>query len=115
MDWDQVWSTLTSDSVKAQTISIPQATTQQVDVLNLSSTLEISQQPHKIFDIDVDPTKDMRIEAYRAQARYDIGKQDPTIVIGAPPCTVFSSMQNIQKAPPNPRMGQEMCGRIDSP
>ena len=47
--------------------------------------------------MSVDPEKDMRVETYRTQARHDIAMEDPLIVLGAPPCTVFSSMQNINQ------------------
>ena len=50
-----------------------------------------------IIDMCVDPEKDMRVDTYRVQARHDIGTEDPLIVIAAPPCTVFSSMQNINQ------------------
>ena len=47
--------------------------------------------------MSVDPEKDMRVETYRTQTRHDIAIADPLIVLGAPPCTVFSSMQNINQ------------------
>ena len=47
--------------------------------------------------MSVDPERDMRVETYRGQARHEIAKQDPMIVIAAPPCTVFSAMQNINQ------------------
>ena len=74
------------------------ATHNKLTLLNCS-ILETSRQiqdlqPGLIVDMSVDPTKDIRVEAYRAQTRHEIGQQDPLIVIGTPPCTVFSSMQN---------------------
>ena len=74
MGWDQVWSTLTGDSVKVQTISVPQGTTQQVDFVELfnpGNFIANAQdlQPGLIVDIDVDSTRDMRIQVYRAQTR----------------------------------------------
>ena len=53
--------------------------------------------PGLIIDMSVDPEKDMRVDTYRVQARHDIGTEDPLIVIAAPPCTVFSSMKNINQ------------------
>ena len=53
--------------------------------------------PGTIIDMSIDPEKDMRVETYRTQARHDIAITDPLIVLGAPPCTVFSSMQNINQ------------------
>ena len=53
--------------------------------------------PGFIIDMSVDPEKDMRVDTYRVQARHDIGTEDPLIVIAAPKCTVFSSMQNIDQ------------------
>ena len=53
--------------------------------------------PGLIIDMSVDPDKAMRVETYRMQARHDIGAQDPMIVTSAPPCRVFSAMQNINQ------------------
>ena len=53
--------------------------------------------PGMIVDMSVDPQMDMRVETYRAQARHNIAISDPLIVLGAPPCTVFSSVQNINQ------------------
>ena len=62
-----------------------------------------------VIDMSVDQEKDLRVEAYRAQAQHDMGRQDPMVVIGAPPCTVFSAMQKHQsEIPQHPRMGKGM-------
>ena len=45
----------------------------------------------------VDPEKDMRVETHRTQARHDIARADPLVVLAAPPCSVFSSMRNINQ------------------
>ena len=91
MDWDQVWLTLTSDSAKSQTVSVPPLQVQQVDFAELFSPGNFTAnaqdlQPGLIVDIN---DRDMRGETYRAQTRHEIGQLDPMIVLGAPPCSVF--------------------------
>ena len=44
--------------------------------------------------MSIDPQMDMRVETYRHQTRDNIAMSDLLIIFGAPPCTVFSSMQN---------------------
>ena len=60
--------------------------------------------------MSVDPEKDMRVEAYRAEARHDIEQQDPMIVLAAPPCTGFSAIQNINRKHQNT---QEWSGKYE--
>ena len=61
-----------------------------------------------IVDMSVNPQMDMRVETYRVQARHNIATSDPLIVLGAPPCTVFSSMQNINQK----HHGTRRTGRV---
>ena len=51
--------------------------------------------------MSIDPQMDMRVETYRTQTRHNIAMSDPLMIIGAPPCTVFSSMQNIKTHVPS--------------
>ena len=102
MDWSDVWQALTGDVVRIQSKAIPAIIGQHVDFVELFNpgsftTKAYDLTPGLIIDMSVDPEKDMRVETYRAQAQHDIGKQDPMIVIGAPPCTVFSAMQNLNQ------------------
>ena len=100
MDWKEVWQTLTGEAVRVHPISVNRDDTTVVDFVELFNpgnfTACAQDLSHgTIYDMSVDPEKDMRVETYRTQARHDIAKSDPLIVFAAPPCTVFSSMQNI--------------------
>ena len=102
MDWKDVWQALTGEAIRIQSISVktsPEAPIDFVELFNPGSFSACAQDlnPGLIIDMNVDPEKDMSVEAYRMYARHDIGAQDPMIVISAPPCTVFSAMQNINQ------------------
>ena len=43
------------------------------------------------------PVIDLTRDSIRQQVRKDSNQEDPLIVLGAPPCTVFSPMQNINR------------------
>ena len=49
------------------------------------------------YDVRVNPAIDLTRDSVRQQVRKDIEKEDPLILLGAPPCTVFSPMQNINE------------------
>ena len=49
------------------------------------------------YDVQVNPAIDLTRESVRHQVRKDIEREDPIILLGAPPCTVFSPMQNINQ------------------
>ena len=70
-----------------------------VELLNPGNFTACAQDlsPGSIVDMSTDPQIDMRVETYRTQARHNIAMSDALIVLGAPPCTVFSSMQNINQ------------------
>ena len=98
MDWKDVWQTLTGEVVQIQSISVKgsnRVTVDFVELFNPGNFTACAQDltPGTIIDVSIDPEKDMRVETYRSQARHDIAREDPLIVLGAPPCTVFSSMQ----------------------
>ena len=102
MDWKDVWLALTGEVVQIQAISVTKDSDSQVDFVELFNpgnftTCAQDLNPGMIVDMSIDPQMDMRVETYRTQARHNIAMSDPLIVLGAPPCTVFSSMQNINQ------------------
>ena len=99
MDWKEVWQALTGEAVQIQSISVKRDNSTTVDFVELFNPGNFTAcaqdlNPGMIFDMSVDPEKDMRVDTYRAQARHNISIADPLIILAAPPCTVFSSMQN---------------------
>ena len=48
-----------------------------------------------VIDCKVNPQLDLTSSQVRQEVALLIEKEDPLFLIGAPPCTVFSSMQNI--------------------
>ena len=102
MDWKDVWQALTGEAIQIESISVKRDVNVAVDFVELFNPGNFTAcaqelNPGLIIDMSVDPEKDMRVDTYRVQARHDIGTQDPLIVIAAPPCTVFSAMQNINQ------------------
>ena len=102
MDWKDIWQTLTGEAIQIQSISVKRdsdVTIDFVELFNPGNFTACAQDlsPGIIIDMNVDPEKDVRVDAYRVQARHDISKSDPLIVLAAPPCTVFSSLQNINQ------------------
>ena len=49
------------------------------------------------YDVHVNPAIDLTRDSVRQQVRKDIEGEDPLILLGAPPCTVLSPMQNINQ------------------
>ena len=102
MDWKDVWQALTGEAIQIQSISVKRNSEVSIDFVELFNPGNFTAcaqdlNPGVIVDMNVDPEKDTRVDTYRVQARHDISKCDPLIVIAAPPCTVFSSMQNINQ------------------
>ena len=102
MEWKDVWLALTGETVRVQAISIEKDVDSQVDFVELFNPGNFTAcaqdlSPGIIVDMSIDPLMDMRVDTYRVQVRHNIAVSDPLIVIGAPPCTVFSSMQNINQ------------------
>ena len=102
MDWKDVWQALAGEAIQIQSISVKRDTGVAIDfveVFNPGNFTACAQElnPGMVVDMSVDPEKDMRVDTYRVQARHDIGITDPLIVLAAPPCTVFSAMQNINQ------------------
>ena len=102
MDWKEVWLTLTGEVVQIQSISVTRESVKQVDFVELFNPGNFTAcaqelNPGITVDMSIDPKMDMRVETYRTQTRHNIAMSDPLIIFGAPPCTVFSSMQNINQ------------------
>ena len=47
------------------------------------------------LDMKVNPEMDFTVDERQEQAKTRLAEENPLILLGAPPCTVFSSMQNI--------------------
>ena len=102
MEWKDVWLALTGEVARIQAISVTRNSDTQVDFVELFNPGNFTAcaqdlNPGIIVDMSIDPQMDIRVESYRTQARHNIAMSDPLIVLGAPPCTVFSSMQNIDQ------------------
>ena len=102
MSWNDIWLTLTGEVVSIQAVSVAKDSRSQVDFVELFNPGNFSAcaqdlTPGLVVDMRIDPQMDMRVETYRTQTRHNIAMNDPLIIIGAPPCTVFSSMQNINQ------------------
>ena len=100
MDWNDVWLALTGAVISIQAISMTEDRSTEVDFVELFNPGNFTAcaqdlNPGIIVDMSIDPQMDMRVETYRTQTRHNIAMNDPLIIFGAPPCTVFSSMQNI--------------------
>ena len=46
------------------------------------------------YDVKINPAMDLTRSSVQDQTRLSIAQEDPMILIGAPPCTIFSPMQN---------------------
>ena len=101
MTWPEIWEQLTGESLTIQAITnIP--TDQSVDFVELFNPGNFKDQKSSLvaggtYDVRVNPAIDLTRDSVRQQVRKDIEKEDPLILLGAPPCTVFSPMQNINQ------------------
>ena len=116
MDWKEVWLALTGEVVQIQAISLTRDSDIQVDFVELFNPGNFTAcaqdlNPGMIIDMSIDPQMDMRVETYRTQARHNIATSDSLIVLGAPPCMVFSSMQNINQKHHGTPEWQQVRGR----
>ena len=104
MTWSEIWEQLTGESSVVQAISTTHSD-QLVDFVELFNPGNFKEQIQQKFglvaggtyDVKFDPAIDLTRDAVRHQVRKDIEREDPLILIGAPPCTVFSPMQNIRR------------------
>ena len=101
MTWSEIWEQLTGESLTIQAITNNQ-TDQSVDFVELFNPGNFKEQKSSLvaggtYDVRVNPAIDLTRDSVRQQVRKDTEKEDPLILLGAPPCTVFSPMQNINQ------------------
>ena len=101
MTWSEIWEQLTGESLTIQAITNTQAD-QSVDFVELFNPGNFKEQKSSLvaggtYDVRVNPAIDLTRDSVRQQVRKDIEREDPLILLGAPPCTVFSPMQNINQ------------------
>ena len=101
MTWSEIWEQLTGESLTIQAITTNPAD-QSVDFVELFNPGNFKEQKSSLvaggtYDVRVNPAIDLTRDSVRQQVRKDIEKEDPLILLGAPPCTVFSPMQNINQ------------------
>ena len=104
MTWPEIWEQLTGESLTIQAITTT-STDQSVDFVELFNPGNFKEQKSSLvaggtYDVRVNPAIDLTRNSVRQQVRKDIEKEDPLILLGAPPCTVFSPMQNINQKHP---------------
>ena len=100
MDWPSLWQALTGelvDDVEINAIRSVESHT-QVDFVELFNPGNFKAQKGTLiaggtYDIKVNPSIDLTRPSVQEQTRLLIAKEDPLILIGAPPCTVLSPMQ----------------------
>ena len=115
MDWPSIWQSLTGERAEDVAINAIQSSESmtQVDFVELFNPGNFKSQKGTLnagttFDVKVDPSLDVARTSVQDQTRQSIAREDPLILIGAPPCTVFSTMQNInQKHQNNPSWEQK--------
>ena len=101
MTWSEIREQLTGESLTIQAITSHQ-TDQSVDFVELFNPGNFKEQKSSLvaggtYDVHGNPAIDLTRDSVREQVRKDIEMEDPLIVLGAPPCTVFSPMQNINQ------------------
>ena len=101
MTWSEVWKTLTGEDAPIRSIFAIQAQT-NVDFVELYNPGNFTANKGEllagtVIDCKVNPQFDLTSSQVRQEVATLIEKEDPLFLIGAPPCTVFSSMQNINQ------------------
>ena len=120
MDWSSIWQALTGEHFEDLEINAIKSIepTTQVDFVELFNPGNFKAQKGTLiagqtYDVKVNPALDLTRTTVQEQTRVSIAKEDPMILIGAPPCTVFSPMQNInqkhQQGPVWEQKYQEGC------
>ena len=76
MDWKDVWQALTGEAIQSQSISVKRDVNVPVDFVELFNSGNFTAcaqelNPGLIIDVSVNPEKDMRVDAYRVQARHE--------------------------------------------
>ena len=101
MTWSDVWKTLTGEDAPIRSIFAIQTQT-NVDFVELYNPGNFTANKGEliagtVIDCKVNPQFDLTSSQVRQEVATLIEKEDPLFLIGAPPCTVFSSMQNINQ------------------
>ena len=117
MDWTSIWQAMTGERIEDVAINaVKSESTTQVDFVELFNPGNIKAQKliaGQTYDVKSNPALDLTRTTVQEQTRLSIAREDPMILIGAPPCTVFSPMQNInqkhQQGPVWEQKYQEGC------
>ena len=101
MSWPDVWKTLTGEEAPIRSIFAIQ-TQSSVDFVELYNPGNFTANKGElvagtVIDCKINPHLDLTSSQVRQEVATLIEKEDPLFLIGAPPCTVFSSMQNINQ------------------
>ena len=102
MDWSEIWEKLTGENPRVHAINAIQNPGESVDFVELANPGNFKEQRATLiaggtYDVKANAAIDLTRSHVREQVRSDIGHEDPLVLIGAPPCTVFSPMQNINQ------------------
>ena len=102
MNWSEIWEKLTGETPTIQAISTTTISGQSVDFVELFNPGNFNEQKATLtaggtYDVKVNPVIDLTRAPIKEQIRKGIEKEDPLVIQGAPPCTVFSPMQNINQ------------------
>ena len=101
MTWSEIWEKLTREDATVQTIQTKTGTySRSIDFVELFNPGNFKAQERNLnagstYDIKIDPALDLTRPGVQETTRRNIHTGDPLIVIGDPPCTVLSPMQNI--------------------
>ena len=103
MTWPEVWTTLTGEEAPIRSIFAIQ-TQSNVDFVDCGLYNPGNFTANKgdliagtVIDCKINPQFDLTSSQVRQEVATLIEKEDPLFLIGASPCTVFSSMQNINQ------------------
>ena len=101
MTWPDVWTTLTGEEAPLRSIFAIQAQS-NVDFVELYNPGNFTANKGEliagtVIDCKINPQFDLTSSQVRQEVATLIEREAPLFLIGAPPCTVFSSMQNINQ------------------
>ena len=101
MTWPEVWTALTGEEAPIRSIFAIQAQS-NVDFVELYNPGNFTANKGEliagtVIDCKINPQFDLTSSQVRQEVATLIEREDPLVLIGAPPCTVFSSMQNINQ------------------
>ena len=116
MNWSEIWEQLTGENSIIQSISTAQAG-QSIDFVELFNPANFKAQRASLVagatnDVQANPAINLTRDTIRQQVRKDIDQEDPLILLGAPPCTVFSPLQNIIRSTTLVNYGKRRSRRV---